>query len=631
MGSRILRIPLDHITQNGQETSASYVKQGDFFTNDYNNTSNGHYIYNLWFKIPEDLYTYDIGYYYDNYMSKDRHAIALKTKKSSFRKRIKNTYLKTTYKSSGQIEYDNRTTNPPQTEYTDDTYSGGTVYTQDYFKQFRLVEPSAFFQIDSSDLHYYPGDVDDSETGMMFPISRNDRLSLQFVSTDYIVISADPFYAYSNTDTDFWTQEYKRTRYIEWDIDTFELEILLTDIDIYVEPTYPVSVYARNDRNLTVSWEVSNSDNRSEQYIWVTESTITITDSNNESVSYTITGNDLYHVFTPSDIEDLAVGECTVHVESTTNYGLVGEATWTFDLTGETDAPEITNVTQNSYPTITWNSDSQISWEMQISNAQGIVYKSGIVVGSEESFTVPKLLEDGDYSIEMRCVNVYGVMTGWSSYFLHLEPTKPDAPEGIIVSARTDFGVSVSCFDMETTGKLLAVRRKDENSTPVVLGEYNGSFVDYLIGLNDYHQYTIRNYVEGYADGDWIDGVVLASGVVIRNADDYSEFVNVWMSEDSISNFNIDDQRSDVLVQCVGRKYPIAERGEWITSRRSFSGFVTDEDFKKLTKMKLESNHVLLQSNGEFFPCYMEFGDNGEYITNGRILNFAMTRIDGDK
>ena len=47
--------------------------------------------------------------------------------------------------------------------------------------------------------------------------------------------------------------------------------------------------------------------------------------------------------------------------------------------------------------------------------------------------------------------------------------------------------------------------------------------------------------------------------------------------------------------------------------------------------MKLESNHVLIQSNGEFFPCYMEFGDNGEYITNGRILNFAMTRIDGDK
>lgn len=631
MGSRILRIPLDHVRQDYQETSETYVKQGDLFTNNYDSVTNGNYTYELYFKIPENIYTYILGYLDTDYVSSGRREIALKAKKSSFRKRINNYYDKHTYKPTGNVSYTNTTTTPPQTTYTEDTYVGGTKTTERYFNPMKFAEPTAFWQDAASNLYAYKGEVDESESGMRFVIQRNDLLALQFVSTDYFVVQASPYYNYSSYEDDVSKSESKQTRYIEWDIDTFELEILLTDIEVYIEPTYPVNVYARKDRNLTVSWEVSNSDNRSEQYIWVTESTITITDSNDESVSYTVTGNDLYHVFTPSDIEDLAVGECTVHVESTTNYGWVGEATWTFDLTGETDAPEITNVTQNSYPTITWDSDSQISWEMQISNAQGIVYKSGIVVGSEESFTVPKFLEDGDYSIEMRCVNVYGVMTGWSSYFLHLEPTKPDAPEGIIVSARTDFGVSVSCSDMETTGKLLAVRRKDENSTPVVLGEYNGSFVDYLIGLNDYHQYTIRNYVEGYADGDWIDGVVLASGVVIRNADDYSEFVNVWMSEDSISNFNIDDQRSDVLVQCVGRKYPIAERGEWITSRRSFSGFVTNEDFKKLTKMKLESNHVLLQSNGEFFPCYMEFGDNGEYITNGRILNFAMTRIDGDK
>lgn len=630
MGSRVLRIPLDHIRQDYAESSNTYVKQGDLFTNDYNNVNSGHYTYELWFKIPEDIHKYVLGYL-NSWYSDGRREIALKVKKSSFSKRIKNSYVKNTIKASGNVTYQNTTTTPPQTTYEDDTYIGGGKTTYYYFNPMKFVEPSAFFQNEALNLYSYEGEVDESESGMRFTISRNDLLALQFVSTEYFVIQAAPYYNYSTYENDVLTRETKDTSYIEWNTDTFELEILLTDIDIYVEPTYPVDVYARNDRNLTVSWEVSNSDNRSETYIWVTESTITITDSNEETVSYTITGNDLYHVFTPEDIEDLAVGKCTVHVESTTNYGWVGEATWTFDLTGETDAPEITNVTQNSYPTITWNSDSQISWEMQISNAQGIVYKSGIVVGSEETFTVPKLLEDGDYSIEMRCVNIYGVMTGWSSYFLHLEPAKPDAPEGIIASGRTDFGVSVSCSDMETTGKLLVVRRKDENSTPVVLGEYNGSFVDYLIGLNDYYQYTIRNYVDGYADGEWIDGVVIGQGVVIRDADNDSNFVNVWMSEDITSNYTIDDQRSDFLVQCVGRTYPVTERGEWVTSVRSFSGFVSDADFQKLNKMKLNSNHVLLQSDGEFFPCYMEFSDNGKYVTNGRLLSFRMTRIDGDK
>ena len=632
MGSRVLRIPLDHITQNGQTTSATYVKQGDLFTNNYDNTSNGNYIYNLWFKIPEDLYTYDIGYYYDNYMSKDRHAIALKTKKSSFRKRIQNSYEKTTYKSSGHIDYRNTTTNPPQTVYTDDVYGDGTVYAQKYFKPFRLVEPAAFFQIDSVDLYYYRGEVDDSETGMMFPISRSERLSLQFVSTDYIVISADPYYIYNTSyETDDLKIEYKNTRYVEWDIDTFELEILITDIDIYVTPTYPVDVYARKDRDLTVAWEVSNSDNRSETYLWVTGSEITITDSEDNTVTYSISGNDLYHVFDTSDISDLAVGQCTVHVESTTNYGTVGEATWTFDLTGETNAPEITSVTQDSYPTIAWTAESQIAWELQISNTQGIVYKTGMVPGSDRSYTVPQLLEDGQYSLEMRCTNIYGVVTAWSSYFLELAPTKPDAPTNIIVSARADFGISINCDAMETTGKLLAVRRKDSDSEPEVLGEYNGSFIDYLVGLNDPHEYTVRNYVEGYADGTWVDGTLNYVGIVIRDAEDYSRFVHVWMSEDETTNYTYSEERSDVLTQCVGRKYPVAEIGEWITSTRTFSGYVSSADFKKLQKMKLDSNHVLLQSKEEYFPCYMEFSDQGEFINNGRIVNFRMTRIDGDK
>ena len=631
MGSRILKIPLDHIKQNGQASAETYVKQGDLFTNDYNNIVNGNYSYELWFRIPEDLYKYDFGYYYDNYMSRDNHAIALKTKKSSFRQRINNTYKKITYKTIQRVEYTNTTTNPPQTQYQDETTASGDIYTKNYFEPLKLVEPSAFFQINGVDLRYYPGDVDDTETGMMFPISRNDRLALQFVSTDYIVILVSPYRNYDLwMDSDDLKIEYNSTRYNEWNIDTFELEILLNDIDINVEPTYPVNVYARKDRDLTVAWEISNSDNRSEDYLWVTESTITITDSENNSVTYTIEGSDLFHVFDTSDISDLAVGECTVNVEVTTNYGLIGEATWTFDLTGETNAPEITSVTQNSYPTVTWTASSQIAWELQISNSNGIVYKTGMVPGNARSYTVPELLEDGQYSLEMRCTNIYGIITAWSSYFLKLAPTKPDAPEGIIVSARNDFGISINCNDIETTGKLLAVRRKNSDSVPEVLGEYNGSFVDYLIGLDDPHEYTIRNYVEGYADGDWIDGVLAYSGVVIRDADNYSNFVHVWMSEDKTINYINDDDRSNILTQCVGRKFPISELGEWLTVERSFTGYVSKEGFKQLQKMKLNSTHVLLQSKEEYFPCYMQTADQGEY-NDGRIVTFKMTRIDGDK
>ena len=623
--SSIVRIPLHHIEQDGVVSANTYVEQGNFFTNNFNNVINGNYSYKLFFQIPSDAYKYSLGFTREGYPQSKFFGYVVA--KSDLVKHITNYYARET-REDGTVR-----TYAETTEVT--TYPESLTNPFYYLRPSHVDEPAdAGFYENATYTTISPVPIDSDEIGLSWSVSEANVVKIQDTEEEYFVINVTPCIERYESDFDsgyIRKLEQIYTYYNKWDISSFEFLLLETDIDLYATPIFPVNVYASKDNALNVAWEFTNSINRSSEYLYPVESTVVITDHNGDSITKTISNSDTSLIFSTTDLDDLSVGECTVDLSIESNYGTFAETTWTFDLVGESDAPEITNVTQNSYPTITWTSDGQISWEMRITNAQGIVYSSGVVVGSETSFTVPKLLEDGDYSIEMRYVNSYGVFSAWGSYFLQLNPTKPDAPEGIIVSARTDFGVLISCSPIVTTGTLLAVRRKDENSEPVVLGEYNGSFIDYLIGLNDYHQYTIRNYVQGYADGEWLDGVVLASGVVIRNADNYSDFVNVWMSEDSVSNYRINEERSDVLVQCVGRKFPVAERGEWVTSTRRFNGFVSDEDFAKLVDMKLNSSHVLLQSDGEYFPCYMEFSDDGKYITNGRLLSFLMTRIDGDK
>ncbi len=625
--SSIVRIPLHHIEQDGVVSANTYVEQGNLFTNNFYNVISGNHSYKLFFEIPSDAYKYSLGFQREGYPASKFFGYVVA--KSDLVRHLTNHYVRET-REDGTIW-----TYADSTEVTTYPESASLSLGDFYLTPSKAIEPAdAGFNMNAYYTTVSPVPIESDEIGVSWSVSELNVVKIQDTSQEYFVINVTPWIERYETNYDSgYTRKVEQiyTYYNKWNTDSFELLLLETDIDLYATPIFPVNVYSSKNNPLNVAWELSNSINRSSEYLYAVSSTVVITDHNGDSITKTISGSGTNLVFDTTDLDDLSVGKCTVELSIESNYGTFAESTWEFDLVGESDAPEITNVTQNSYPTITWTSDGQISWEMHISNAQGIVYSSGIVVGSETSFTIPKLLEDGDYSIEIRCVNSYGVFSEWGSYFLQLNPTKPDAPEGIIVSARTDFGVSVSCSDMETTGKLLAVRRKDEDSEPVVLGEYNGTFVDYLIGLNDYHQYTIRNYVQGYADGEWIDGVVLASGVVIRNADDYSDFVNVWMSEDAISNYRINEARSDVLVQCIGRKFPVAERGEWITSTRSFNGFVTDKDFQKLVDMKLNSNHVLLQSNGEYFPCYMEFSDDGKYITDGRLLSFLMTRIDGDK
>lgn len=598
----IIRFPFHHAVQHESGASdrivysgnlvAGYAKQSHYNNIDYNSK---HYWFDLYYEIPSDAYKYTYRGY-----AEPKFNVVTSTRR----------YYMDIYPSSGDTRY----------SVEDD----GTTYT-DYTFYPRNNQPMT--------THLTPGVI----LNYPFWLEEYDFTIMQTSESEYLDALMSTTWGFTNTeqtyDSDVWKQYRKiSTLYTFNNVENSYCEFDAQPVDLIISPIYPVNVYASKERDLIVDWDLTNSINRREELLYQTSNVVTITDKNGDSIETGITGStDSQVTFDTEDLAELSIGECTVNILVNSNYGTTGEATATFNLVGQSDAPEITSVTQNSYPTISWDSTDQISWEMIISNSQGVVYKSGMVIGSEQSFTVPILLEDGGYSIELRYVNSYGLLTAWGSAFVDLQPTKPDAPEGIIVSARTDYGVSVSCSDMETTGKLLAVRRKDENSTPVVLGEYNGSFVDYLIGLNDYHQYTIRNYVQGYADGEWIDGVVLADGEVVRDADDYSKFIHVWKTDEAVPNYAISEDKSDVLVQCIGRKYPVAELGEWVTSTRSFSGHVSDVDFKKLRNMKLNSSHVLLQGNEEYMPCYMEFSDAGQYIDGGRMINFNMTRIDGEK
>lgn len=607
-----MEFPFDHAVQinynsSGQETSRTTVTSGNVkfgyekYTGEYptlNYLSVPRYAVELYFRIPQDAYKYSFvykGLWYENSVSAS----------NGFKSSYQRYYYYADYRwtpaetgtnvSSGNLDWNSAYTNP---------------YVDSRFK---------------------PGDR---------AIYENRLSNIKFSETDVNVIQRDGIeylYIKINPIVDLLKEDPQNYFSASTELHTFSVNGIIFGMDanpitLNVSPVYPVNVYTRNDKDLIVDWDFSNNINRSSTYLYQTSNVVTITDKNGDSIETGITGStDSQVTFDAEDLADLAIGECTVHVVVTSNYDTTGEATFTFELVGQSSAPDITSITQDSYPTISWDSTDQISWEMIISNSQGVVYKSGMMIGDDQSFTVPILLEDGGYSVELRYVNSYGLLTAWGSAFVDLQPTKPDAPEGIIVSARTDYGVSVSCSDMVTTGKLLVVRRKDENSTPVVLGEYNGTFVDYLIGLNDYHQYTIRNYVQGYADGEWIDGVVLADGEVVRDADDYSKFIHVWKTDEAVPNYAISEDKSDVLVQCIGRKYPVAELGEWVTSTRRFSGHVSDVDLKKLRNMKLNSSHVLLQGNEEYMPCYMEFSDAGQYIDGGRMINFNMTRIDGEK
>ena len=617
-----LRFPFSHAiqyTSNGTTTTQETVQSGDLKLG-YDRVSNysridkyltRHYWVEMYFDVPADLYKYTCNAYFVR----------------NFRAEV-----------SSRKYYYNEISSHPEDSYYSNEDTGPSITDNYNFSPVNYSEASTKFVPDGL-VSNYP-----------FLLNENAIKNTQDHVPDSYVVNTyytgeynDKGVAYESSVLKVHEIDCKLVTFK--DVEDYYLEVNVVPVETQINPVYPVDVYASNSADLTVAWDVSDTANRGSSYIYPVSSTVTVTDANSHTLTKSITGTDTSCVFTTTQLASLDVGQCSVVVSVTDNYGNVATKTWTFNLVGESTAPEITYVTGQAFPRVYWSASSQSGFEIKISNEHGVAYESGLISdSSSRNYVVPKMINHGKYSIEMRCLNEYGIFTSWTSYYWKFSRDAGQFDDPFNVSARPDLGILVKNPDQWSIwfGVLYVIRRKDENSEPEVLGQVDGlkkAFIDYTLGLNDPHQYAFRLYNTspdfqdggGYTDSHWIDGVLAYDGVVIRDAEDYSNFVHVWMSENRTIDYIHNDNRSDTLVQCVGRKFPISERGEWQTSVRNFSGFVSDEDFLKLKNMKLNSSHVLMQAQKEFFPCHMEYSDNGDYVDGGRIISFQMTRIDGDK
>ena len=415
-------------------------------------------------------------------------------------------------------------------------------------------------------------------------------------------------------------------------IENSEINFDVLEFKYSVKPTYPVSVYVNNNKDCVFAWDLGLNFYRNPKYYYITgyelniykdDGTLIVTKQGNPSEQFIVVTS-----------EELGgnTGDIKYTIHLTTNYSYSESTTpfIYFTLVGETDAPDIISISQNSFPTVVWSCDNQISWQMIVKDSKDVVYESGMKSGTEQSFKIPKFLEDGAYSIEMRALNSFGLYTAWSSQAFILNPVKPAAPTNLIVSATNKLTIDISCIAPLDTGTLYVVKRKNSEEAAEIVGEYENGFKDYKVPLNSSYEYAVRNYVEGYADSDWIDGTVVSKGVVLRDAENPVDFVNVWMNEGHEFDVIPNIERTSTLMNVVGRTYPVSEVGEWISSTRRFTGFVNNADYKKLVEMKEKGRNVIFQNTDEVLSCLMELGDGGKYSDEGRILNFSLTRIDGD-
>lgn len=426
------------------------------------------------------------------------------------------------------------------------------------------------------------------------------------------------------TETESGTTIYYRHRFTIGDIQNIYLEIDYDDFGFDVVPVFPVNISIKPSLDNNFAFQINNTGHSRNSFS-VTDITLTI-NQNGNNYTYSLTESQTYQTITANT---LVVGQATYEIVSNNTYnepntsGIIH-----FTCVGPSEAPTVTGVTQDSFPVISWISSNQRAWQLIVRGDDGIVFDSGMRAGNEQSYKLTNMLVNGAYYAEVRILNVYGYYTDWGTYGFVMNTTAPGEPTNIIVSVTNNYGVAVNCEAPADAGTLYVVRRPSGTDKSIIIGEYFNGFVDYTIPINATYEYTVRNYNVGYADGEWIDATVNASGIIIRDGRNIEEYINLWKVENGEFNLISNNIREKSLLQCVGRTYPVKESSEWIESTRVVEVFVPYEVYEKLRDMATNSKVVYLQNRGEFLTCDMEISDQGEYIAKGRITQILLTRID---
>ena len=314
------------------------------------------------------------------------------------------------------------------------------------------------------------------------------------------------------------------------------------------------------------------------------------------------------------------------------NFPLESEAI-DFNVIGPSAAPTINSVTNDSIPLISWTDVNQEAYEVRIKDLnQKAIYDSGIIAGSNQSFRLPMMLADGTYIVEVREINTFGFYSEWGSFEFTINPTAVNAPTNIFATTNNKYGVEISGTPDENAQKTYVVRRKVGSDDVEILGEYTGGiFTDYTAEGNTFYEYTLRNYNYAYNDGFWIPIQVKVKQVVIRDGRNPENFIPLDKSERESFGPQWTEDADRVLFNCLGRRYPVKEVGEWVNSLRTFSAYVHYSDLNRLLDMCLNAAKVYYMADGEYFACDMAIEDQGTYNQNGRIIGFTMTRIADDE
>jgi hypothetical protein len=244
-------------------------------------------------------------------------------------------------------------------------------------------------------------------------------------------------------------------------------------------------------------------------------------------------------------------------------------------------------------PTIMWQTDRQMAFQVQILKNEAVIYDSGIVNTKASQFKIPVLLENGQYLIKVRVQDEYTLYSEWGFVNAFINAEKP--PTISLSASSIPNGIRLHLADVDAAITQIYIYRGKANETATPIAAVPTSTKSWL----DFSCMGQTKYFARGVSGDLFSD---SAPVIERPQMFYSmiapvsnlskmiefKYSSVPFSRDFSAAYGV------TMLQFEGRKRPVAEFGDTSSKVMDFNAVLQKEEHLELLLEIAEMKETVL-------------------------------------
>jgi len=317
-------------------------------------------------------------------------------------------------------------------------------------------------------------------------------------------------------------------------------------------------------------------------------------------------------------------------------YGALGDVgPWssivTFYTIGAPPPPIITAVSNSNRPTIFFSGSGVLSYDLAISNFLYGVYVKNNIPYVAGQHTITELIPNGDYMVNIRIANQYGLKSTWTTFYFTISVQQPP-PLTLQVSRAIAF-CNRLYFDNLASNNVYVYRSlADANKFKRIAKTVDVNYYDdYTAAPDERYVYYVRVVTANFAfaDSNQVAGYTDFPYTTIATVTDRSNMLKLLRQVDNEPQRERKQQMERDFTNFIGRKYPVIQVGESVNELLSFSFYVTKQE-RNILRAYNELNNTLVVRDRKFGTIFGQIasGLSDKPDMDGWVVSFDIQRSD---